>query len=116
MDSDGRLRQCNCRPAVTKTRPYGRPYGRLRGLGIALLVLLPGCARLQASGVQEIVYWTGWSGHEYEIQQGLIEEFNRTHPGIHVRMLTQFNSTGSYHKVRIAFAGGATPDVMSTIL
>lgn len=63
----------------------------------------------------EIVYWTGWSGHELEEQQKLVDEFNRTHPRVHVRILTQFNSSGSYQKVRIAIAGGATPDVMSTV-
>src|ERR1051325_10858078 len=87
---------------------------------LALLVLgsisfLSGCVYRGNPSVTEIVYWTGWSGHEYAIQKGLIEEFNRTHPHIHVRMLTQFSSTGTYQKVRIAFAGGATPDVMSTI-
>ncbi len=82
----------------------------------ALPLLLFGCTRTAArSEPLEIVYWTGWSGHELEEQQKLIAEFNRTHPQIHVRMLTQFNNTGSYQKVRIAFAGGATPDVMSTV-
>src|SRR5260370_37867542 len=84
-------------------------------LGLFSILLLSGCIATSGHGPVEIVYWTGWSGHEYAIQKGLVEEFNRTHPAIHVRMLTQFSSTGSYQKVRIAFAGGATPDVMSTI-
>jgi multiple sugar transport system substrate-binding protein len=62
----------------------------------------------------DIVYWTGWSGHEYDVQKQLVDEFNRTHPGVHVRILSQFGVSG-YQKVRIAFAGGATPDVMSTV-
>ncbi len=79
-------------------------------------MLMVGCARNGSPSVPtEIVYWTGWSGHELETQQQLIAEFNRTHPRIRVRLLTQFNSEGSYQKVRIAFAGGATPDVMSTV-
>jgi ABC-type glycerol-3-phosphate transport system substrate-binding protein len=53
-----------------------------------------GCSSARSSGPIEVVYWTGWSGHEYEIQQNLIEEFNRTHPNVRVRMLTQFSSTG----------------------
>lgn len=64
--------------------------------------------------MREIVYWTGWSGHEFEIQQQLVEEFNRTHPGLRVRILSQFGNSG-YQKVRIAFAGGATPHLMSTV-
>lgn len=87
-------------------------------LTVAALALLGGgcsSSRGRGAGPVEIVYWTGWSGHELEVQQALVDEFNRTHPDVRVRMLTQFNNTGSYQKVRIAFAGGATPDVMSTV-
>ncbi|HZP81839.1 MAG TPA: extracellular solute-binding protein [Chthonomonadaceae bacterium] len=83
-------------------------------IGFCGLLLAVGCARRTASGPTEIVYWTGWSGHEFEIQQQLVDEFNRTHPMVRVRMLSQFGTSG-YQKVRIAFAGGATPDVMSTV-
>jgi len=41
-----------------------------------------------------------------------VEEFNRTHPNIRVRILSV---GGSYQKVRISFAGGATPDVVSAV-
>jgi multiple sugar transport system substrate-binding protein len=71
-----------------------------------------GCARSDAPGPTEIVYWTGWSGHELDVQQKLVDEFNRTHPHIRVRMLSVF---GSYQKVRIAFAGGDVPDVCSAV-
>ncbi len=80
----------------------------------AMAAFSAGCGRPSRTGTTEIVYWTGWSGHEFEVQQRLIDEFNRTHPGIHVHMLSQFGTSG-YQKVRIAFAGGATPDVMSTV-
>jgi multiple sugar transport system substrate-binding protein len=76
---------------------------------------LGGCSTVRANGPTEIVYWSGWSGHEFDVQTRLIEEFNRTHPDVHARILTQFNNQSSYQKVRIAFAGGATPDVMSTV-
>src|ERR1700678_381244 len=83
---------------------------------IVMCASLSGCThRKGSSEPTEIVYWTGWSGHELDTQQQLIAEFNKTHPRIRVRLLTQFNSEGSYQKVRIAFAGGATPDVMSTV-
>ncbi len=81
---------------------------------LALCLLLPGCARKQADNVQEVVYWTGWSGHEFEIQRQLVAQFNRTHPRVRVHLLSQFGNSG-YQKVRIAFAGGATPDLMSTV-
>ena len=74
---------------------------------------LSGCDEIQdrARGV-EVRYWTGWTGHELETQRQLVDEFNQTHPGIHVRISSVANS---YNKVRIAFAGGATPDVCSAV-
>ncbi len=84
-------------------------------LALLSLVFLGGCGnRSLPPGVTEIVYWTGWSGHEFDVQKRLINEFNRTHPNIYVHMLSQFGTSG-YEKVRIAFAGGDTPDVMSTV-
>lgn len=79
----------------------------------AALFAAAGCNRAGAErGPVEIRYWTGWSGHELDTQKALVEDFNRTHPGIRVRVLSVFNS---YQKVRIAFAGGATPDVCSAV-
>lgn len=76
--------------------------------------LIASCGGGKEDAPVEIVYWTGWSGHELEVQQHLIKEFNDTHPKVHVRLVTQFDKSG-YEKVRIAFAGNATPDVMSTV-
>ena len=72
-----------------------------------------GCQQ-RGSGPVEITYWTGWSGHEFGIQQRLVDQFNSAHPNIHVRLVSQFGNSG-YQKVRIAFAGDATPDLMSTV-
>lgn len=71
----------------------------------------PGAA---SDGRREIVYWTGWSGDELGEQERLIADFNRQSPRVRARVVTQFGQSG-YQKVRIAFAGGATPDVMSTV-
>ena len=60
----------------------------------------------------EIVYWTGWSGPELTLQESLAADFNRQNRDVRVRVLSQ---SGGYQKVRIAFAGGATPDLMSTV-
>jgi multiple sugar transport system substrate-binding protein len=82
--------------------------------GLLFLLSLPsGCAsRSDARAPVEIRYWTGWTGHELAAQKSLVDEFNRTHPEIRVRILSV---GGSYNKVRIAFAGGATPDVCSAV-
>lgn len=74
--------------------------------------MLSGCARHHGQRPVEIVYWTGWSGHEFEIQKKLVDQFNASHKNIHVKILSVF---GSYQKVTIAFAGGDTPDVLSAI-
>lgn len=57
-------------------------------------------------------YWTGWTGEELDTQKRIVERFNREHPHIEVRVLS---IAGSYQKVRIAFAGGSTPDVCSAV-
>src|SRR5947209_2444689 len=70
-----------------------------------------GCART-AGGRTEVRYWTGWTGPALAAQKQLVTRFNREHPRLHVRVVSV---TGSYNKVRIAFAGGATPDVVSAV-
>lgn len=60
----------------------------------------------------EVVYWTGWSGHELEIQRQLVDRFNKAHPKIHVRIMTV---AGSYEKVALSFAAGNPPDVLSSM-
>lgn len=93
-------------------RPWLR---RVAWAASPLLVLLPlaGCGdRAADAGPVEIRYWTGWTGHELEAQRRLVDSFNRTHPEIRVRISSVANS---YNKVRIAFAGGATPDVTSAV-
>jgi multiple sugar transport system substrate-binding protein len=60
----------------------------------------------------EIVYWTGWTGKEMGVLQGIIDRFNASQGRIHCRMVTL---AGVYQKVPIAFAGGDVPDLMSTI-
>jgi len=78
-------------------------------------LLVSGCGGPKRGGPVEIVYWTGWTGHELDFQKGMVNEFNASHPGIHVRILSVFSSTGSNEKVRIAFAGGDVPDVCSAV-
>lgn len=64
------------------------------------------------NGVVEIVYWTAWTGHEFDVQKKLVREFNDSHPKIHARII----STGANHqKVNIAFATGSGPDVCSAV-
>ncbi len=80
---------------------------------VAAAFALAGCAdETLPPGAVEIRYWTGWTGDELNAQKRLVDEFNRSHPRIRVRVLSV---AGSYQKVRIGFAGGATPDVVSAV-
>ena len=57
-------------------------------------------------------YWTGWSGFEFDVLQGLVDQFNEEHGNIYVNMTTVF---GQYEKVLTAIAGGNPPDVVSAV-
>ncbi len=85
-----------------------------RGAAAILLLglLAASCGQVAREGPVEIRYWTGWTGHELDVQRSLIREFNRTHPHIRVKILCV---AGSYQKVPIAIAGGDTPDVCSAV-
>lgn len=87
----------------------------ISAIACALLLVAgqPGSAETHAPrGPVEIVYWTGWSGHELEIQRGLIEKFEKANPNIKVRIMTV---AGSYEKVTISLAAGNPPDLMSAV-
>ena len=80
-----------------------------------IVALLFGCGSgsdKAPKGRTEIVYWTGWTGKEMGVLQKIIDRFNASQDRIHCRMATL---AGVYQKVRIAFAGGDVPDLMSTI-
>mgnify|MGYP001024865542 CR=1 FL=1 len=83
-------------------------------LGAAALTAgaLCGCGSKRSAREVLLRYWTGWTGHELQVQRELIAEFNRSHPGIRVKILCV---AGSYQKVPIAIAGGDTPDVCSAV-
>jgi multiple sugar transport system substrate-binding protein len=57
-------------------------------------------------------YWTGWSGFEFDVLQGLVDQFNAENPKTFVNMTTVF---GQYDKVLTAIAGGNPPDVVSAV-
>ena len=91
----------------------GIRYVSRRTLLLGSVTSLAGC-RADSAG-DELIYWTGWSGHEYDLQRELIEEYNARNPARPVRLLTQFASNAVYQKVRVALAGGSTPDVLSAV-
>jgi len=77
---------------------------RVRLLTTALALMLCACSRPQ----NELTFWA--MGRESEAVAGLLPEFERTHPGVHVSV-HQLPWTGAHAKLLTAFVGGATPDV-----
>jgi multiple sugar transport system substrate-binding protein len=92
-------------------------YSRREFLQIALatgtaaaMMRLPFAARAQDQAF--LNYWTGWSGFEFDVLQGLVDQFNTANPSTFVNMTTVF---GQYDKVLTAIAGGNPPDIVSAV-
>lgn len=59
----------------------------------------------------EVTYWHMWTSDWKKLIDSLVDEFNQTHPGIHV---TALSITGDANaKFLTAQAGGDPPDVMT---
>jgi multiple sugar transport system substrate-binding protein len=74
---------------------------------VAALSLAVGCG---ASSSSEIVLRFWAMGREGEVVANLLPEFERTHPGIRVKV-QQLPWTAAHEKLLTAFAGDATPDL-----
>jgi multiple sugar transport system substrate-binding protein len=77
----------------------------------ALVVVLAGCHQAAARGGGETTVIEFWGlGREGEVVQALMPEFERAHPGVHVKV-QQIPWTAAHEKLLTAFVGRATPDV-----
>jgi multiple sugar transport system substrate-binding protein len=80
------------------------------GCVVALVACIAGCARhAEEQGTTVVRFWA--MGYEGEVVAQLLPEFERTHPGIKVR-LQQQPWTAAHEKLLTAFAGDALPDVV----
>ncbi|HEX4954633.1 MAG TPA: sugar ABC transporter substrate-binding protein [Thermoanaerobaculia bacterium] len=75
--------------------------------GAAVALLGCACARQQPGAVQLTLWGLGREG---EVVRELIPEFERTHPGVTVRV-QQIPWSAAHEKLLTAFVGEATPDV-----
>src|SRR5262249_57315642 len=80
---------------------------RSGALPLVLALLLSGCAR-DATPSRQVRFWA--MGREGEVVQELLPEFERRHPGIHVRV-QQIPWSAAHEKLLTAFVGEAMPDV-----
>ena len=78
----------------------------LAAASVALAVLLGACSH-DESGVK-LTFWT--IGREGEAVVKLLPEFERLHPGVHVKV-QQLPMTAAHQKLLTAIAGGSTPDI-----
>jgi multiple sugar transport system substrate-binding protein len=76
-------------------------------LVLAVLSLTTGC-RSSPSGETVLRFWA--MGREGEVVTELLPEFERAHPGIHVKV-QQLPWTAAHEKLLTAFAGDVTPDI-----
>jgi multiple sugar transport system substrate-binding protein len=76
----------------------------------ALVAVLGGCQPAAARRDETTVIEFWGLGREGEVVQALMPEFEREHPGVHVRV-QQIPWTAAHEKLLTAFVGRATPDV-----
>jgi multiple sugar transport system substrate-binding protein len=74
---------------------------------LAALLSAAGCQRASSSDIV-LRFWA--MGREGEVVTALLPEFERTHPGIRVKV-QQLPWTAAHEKLLTAFAGDVTPDV-----
>lgn len=66
----------------------------------------------KSSGVVQLTYWNMWSGQWEKVVQKMVDQFNATHPNIHVNMLAVPSKTAD-QKFLTAVASGSPPDVFT---
>jgi ABC-type glycerol-3-phosphate transport system substrate-binding protein len=77
---------------------------------MALLCL--GCERQQvAGGRKTIECWYPWGSEDAAALREIVDEFERTHPRIRVKLSFAANNLTSSQKLFLAIAGGTAPDV-----
>ena len=80
---------------------------RLFGVPLVCAALWPGCSGASAPET-EIQFWA--FGSEGENVKALLPEFERRHPGVHVK-LQVIPWTAAHEKLLTAYAGESTPDI-----
>lgn len=106
----------NQRGTVRVPNVPSRRHRQILTLTSSIAVAL-GCAGLSpiaadASTVQNVVWWNMWSGSTVPILQHMVQEFNASHPGIHVTELNVPAASGDA-KLLSSIAGGDPPDVFT---
>jgi multiple sugar transport system substrate-binding protein len=81
-------------------------------LALAFGLLVGTTAAVGKPTATDMTIWVGWSKstHEFGVFQKLIDEYNRNHPGVHVKAVSDINDD----KIIAAIRSGNVPDVVSS--
>jgi len=82
-------------------------------LGLVSILLLAACGNQQKSksDVTEVVFWQAMGGPLGDALKELIDEFNRTHPDIHVTSINMGNYTALSQKLMASIQTGNQPNL-----
>ncbi|MDR3689906.1 MAG: ABC transporter substrate-binding protein [Fimbriimonas sp.] len=86
------------------------PFSRL-ALGLILAAATGGCLPQPKPEPHVITVWQPFDASDQAALDHLVREFERTHPGIKVKMSFASNDLTSSQKLFLAIAGGVAPDV-----
>lgn len=77
-------------------------------VGLAAALIAGGCRDTAAAGGRTVIeFWSGWTGHEAQVFQALVDRFNREHPGLFVH---NFGGVQDDTKTIRALTAGVPPD------
>jgi len=68
-------------------------------------------AEAESDGKTVVTVWYPFDSKVAEALKGIVGEFEKTHPGIHIKLSYASNNLTSSQKLFLAIAGGAAPDV-----
>lgn len=78
-------------------------------LALVLIILVGGCQTKKPGGVVEVTFWHSMGGPVEKVLDGMIAEFNRTHPGIRVKPLGLGSYDALSQKLLSAVQAGKPP-------
>lgn len=88
-----------------------RRSGLVAGIATAAALVLAACGSgSSGSGATTITVWEGYTQVEAKAFTGLVNSFNKSHPGVHVNVL-ETNNDYALQKVLTAVRGGNPPDI-----
>jgi len=80
------------------------------GILMLLSLLVIGMVVMAAQPIQ-LTFWGGWTGPDGDVMRGLVDEYNSTHPDVHITFTTM-QWTPLFTKFMTSAAVGNPPDIL----